>query len=169
MKKFMRFTPLFIFAALVGVFLQQLGKDTQYMPSALVGNPLPSFSLVELSSNQVVTNEVLPKSPYLINFWGTWCPACSFEHEYLMTLQQQGVNIVGVDYKDETAAAITWLNERGDPYSHVLLDEMGVFGVEMGVTGAPETFVVDSNGVVVYRHQGIVNEAVWLLMQEYFK
>lgn len=169
MKKWIVFAPLFIFAALAGVFFQQLGKDTEYMPSALVGNPLPKMSLVDLHSNQIVTNTELPQGPYLINFWGTWCPACSYEHEYLMTLASQGVDIVGIDYKDEVEAAKQWLIEKGDPYSHVLLDEMGVFGVDMGVTGAPETFVIDSSGTVVYRHQGIVNESVWVSMQEYYK
>lgn len=169
MKKLMFFLPLIAFSILGSVFFLQLGKDTQYMPSALIDKPLPNVSLVDLHSNQIVTNESLPKKPYLINFWGTWCPACSVEHNYLMALADQGVPIVGIDYKDETSEAIKWLEERGDPYTHVLLDELGNFGVDMGVTGAPETFVVNSNGVVVYRHQGVVDDVVWKSMKAYFK
>ncbi|MFT2110287.1 DsbE family thiol:disulfide interchange protein [Marinomonas sp. 2405UD68-3] len=169
MKKLLVFLPLFIFAILAGIFFLQLGKDTQYMPSALIDKPLPNVALVNLETNQIVKNNGLPKGPYLINFWGTWCPACSIEHDYLMALSEQNVPIVGIDYKDETDAAIKWLQDRGNPYTHVLLDELGNFGVDMGVTGAPETFVVDSKGIVVYRHQGVVDATVWKTMKEYFK
>ncbi|MCZ2723327.1 DsbE family thiol:disulfide interchange protein [Marinomonas sp. 15G1-11] len=169
MKKLLVFIPLLVFAVLGSIFFMQLGKDTQYMPSALIDKPLPSVSLVDLHTNGIVTNDGLPSGPYLINFWGTWCPACSIEHNYLMALSEQGVPIVGIDYKDETSEAIKWLQERGDPYSHVLLDELGNFGVNMGVTGAPETFVVNSSGVVVYRHQGVVDDVVWETMKGYFK
>lgn len=169
MKKIALFLPFLVFALLAGVFFSQLGKDTQYMPSALIGKPLPDFSLVDLETNKLVKKNDLEKGGYLINFWGTWCPACSFEHDYLMTLASQGINIVGIDYKDDTQEAIKWLEEKGDPYSVVLLDEMGNFGVDMGVTGAPETFVVNSQGEITYRHQGIVNADVWQTMKGYLK
>ena len=78
MKKIALFLPFLVFALLAGVFFSQLGKDTQYMPSALIGKPLPEFSLVELNSNKVMTKDDLGKGGFLINFWGTWCPACSF-------------------------------------------------------------------------------------------
>lgn len=169
MKKIALFLPFLVFALLAGVFFSQLGKDTQYMPSALIGKPLPEFSLVELSSNKVMTKSDLGEGAFLINFWGTWCPACSFEHDYLMKLASEGINIVGIDYKDETQEAIKWLDEKGDPYSYVLLDELGNFGIDMGVTGAPETFVVNAKGHITYRHQGIVNEEVWQIMKEYLR
>lgn len=169
MKKVALFMPFLVFALLAGVFFSQLGKDTQYMPSALIGKTLPDFSLVSLETNKVMNKQDLGEQGFLINFWGTWCPACSFEHDYLMKLASEGINIVGIDYKDETPAAIKWLDEKGDPYSVVLLDELGNFGVDMGVTGAPETFVVNAEGVVTYRHQGIVNEQVWQEMKGYLK
>lgn len=169
MKRVLLFVPVMIFALLAGVFFHMIGKDNQYMPSALVGQPLPEVKLVELYSGNLKTTDALPKGPYLINFWGTWCPACSYEHEYLMSLAENGVPIVGIDYKDEITEAKKWLSEKGNPYALVLLDEVGHFGVDMGVTGAPETFVVDSNGVVTYRHQGIVNEQVWGTLQEFMK
>ncbi len=156
-----------MFALLAGVFLAQLGKDSQYMPSALIGNPMPDFTLVDLETDQLMTKNNLGSESYLVNFWGTWCPACSYEHEYLMTLSRQGVRIVGIDYKDDTQEAIKWLQEKGNPYTHVLLDEIGKFGIDMGVTGAPETFVVNSEGIVTYRHQGIVNDQVWQEMKEF--
>ena len=161
MKKILFFIPFLVFVALGVVFYQQLGKDTEYMPSALVGKNVPEFKLVNMESDTVVSNGDMPNEPYLLNFWATWCPSCSAEHAYLGELAEQGVNIVGVDYKDETLAAKKWLAERGNPYSLVLLDEMGRFGVDMGITGAPETFVVSAEGKILYRHQGVVDAEVW--------
>lgn len=169
MKKLLFFIPLIAFIALGVVFYQQLGKDTEYMPSALVGQPIPEFKLVDMASDSVVSNGAMPDEPYLLNFWATWCPSCSAEHAYLGELAEQGVNIVGIDYKDETPAAKQWLAERGNPYSLVLLDEMGKFGVDMGITGAPETFVVSATGEILYRHQGVVNEEVWQTLKEYMQ
>ncbi|CUB03046.1 DsbE family thiol:disulfide interchange protein [Marinomonas fungiae] len=161
MKKILFFIPFLVFVALGVVFYQQLGKDTEYMPSALVGKNVPEFKLVNMESDTVVSNGDMPNEPYLLNFWATWCPSCSAEHAYLGELAEQGVNIVGVDYKDEPPAAKKWLAERGNPYSLVLLDEMGRFGVDMGITGAPETFVVSAEGKILYRHQGVVDAEVW--------
>lgn len=169
MKKLLFFIPFIAFVALGVVFYQQLGKDTQYMPSALIGKPMPEFKLINMDMDAVVDNTAMPNEPYLLNFWATWCPSCSAEHAYLGELAQQGVNIVGVDYKDETPAAKKWLAEKGNPYSLVLLDEMGHFGVDMGITGAPETFVVSAEGTVLYRHQGVVDPEVWQTLKEYMQ
>lgn len=169
MKKLLFFLPLALFVALGVVFYQQLGKNTEYMPSALIGKPVPEFKLINLDDDTVTTNEGLPEGPYLMNFWATWCPSCSVEHAYLGELAEQGVNIVGIDYKDETPAARDWLAQRGNPYSLVLTDEMGHFGVDMGITGAPETFVVGSDGNVLYRHQGVVNAEVWQTLKGYMQ
>lgn len=169
MKKFLFFIPFIAFVALGVVFYEQLGKDTKYMPSALVGQSLPAFQLVDMSADKVVSNEAMPNEPYLLNFWATWCPSCSAEHAYLGELAAQGVNIVGIDYKDETPAAKQWLAERGNPYSLVLLDEMGNFGVDMGITGAPETFVVSAAGKILYRHQGVVDEKVWQTLKGFMQ
>lgn len=169
MKKLLFFIPFVVFLALGIMFYQQLGKDAQYMPSALIGKPVPEFQLVDLETDTVVDNSALPQEPYLMNFWATWCPSCSAEHAYLGELAEQGVNIVGIDYKDDTPAARQWLAERGNPYSLVLTDEMGHFGVDMGITGAPETFVIDADGTVLYRHQGVVNAEVWQTLQGYMQ
>lgn len=169
MKKLFFFIPLVIFLALGAVFYQQLGKDTEYMPSALIGQSVPSFQLINLKNDTVVDNSALPKTPYLMNFWATWCPSCSAEHAYLGELAEQGVTIVGIDYKDDTPAARKWLAERGNPYALVLTDEMGHFGVDMGITGAPETFVISASGEILYRHQGVVNEQVWQTLKGYME
>lgn len=163
------FIPFLLFLILGITFYFQLGKDTQYMPSALIGQGVPEFALISLESDQIITQVDLPNTPYLINFWGTWCPACHVEHPFLKALANEGVVIVGIDYKDEKALAEKWLEEKGNPYQMVLMDEVGHFGVNMGVTGAPETFVVDRLGVIVYRLQGVVNERNWPIIQGYLK
>ncbi|WP_421855124.1 DsbE family thiol:disulfide interchange protein [Marinomonas sp.] len=169
MRKLLFFVPLAVFLVLGVVFYLQLGKDTQYMPSALVGKKVPEFTLVSLQDDQVYTHKDLPKTPYLINFWGTWCPACHVEHPFLMQLANSGVLIVGIDYKDQKGLAEQWLEQKGNPYQAILMDEIGNFGVDMGVTGAPETFVVDRSGIVVYRHQGVINAENWPEIKGYMK
>lgn len=169
MRKILLFIPLVLFLVLGAIFYQQLGKNTQYMPSALVGEKVPDFTLVSLETDQLVTQEDLPDGPYLINFWGTWCPACHLEHPFLIELADEGVIIIGIDYKDEKNLAQQWLVQKGNPYANVLMDEIGHFGVDMGVTGAPETFVVDRSGVIVYRHQGVINAQNWPVIKGHLK
>lgn len=169
MRKLLFFVPLAVFLVLGVVFYLQLGKDTQYMPSALVGKKVPEFTLVSLLDDQVYTHKDLPNTPYLINFWGTWCPACHVEHPFLMELVNSGVPIIGIDYKDQKGLAEQWLEQKGNPYQVILIDEIGNFGVDMGVTGAPETFVVDRSGMVVYRHQGVINAENWPEIKGYMK
>ena len=169
MRKTVFFMPFIVFLVLGAVLYSLLGKDTQYMPSALVGQKVPNFTLVSLESDQVITQNDLPNEPYLINFWGTWCPACHTEHPFLMTLANEGVVIVGIDYKDQKNLAEQWLTEKGNPYQNILMDEIGRFGVDLGVTGAPETFVVDSSGVIVYRLQGVLNAQNWPILKSYLR
>jgi len=169
MRKILLFIPLVLFLVLGAIFYLQLGKNTQYMPSALVGEKVPDFTLVSLETDQLVTQEDLPDGPYLINFWGTWCPACHLEHSFLVELADEGVIIIGIDYKDEKNLAQQWLAQKGNPYVNVLMDEIGHFGVDMGVTGAPETFVVDRSGMIVYRHQGVINAQNWPVIKGHLK
>jgi cytochrome c biogenesis protein CcmG/thiol:disulfide interchange protein DsbE len=169
MRKILLFIPLVLFLVLGAIFYLQLGKNAQYMPSALVGEKVPDFTLVSLETDQLVTQEDLPDGPYLINFWGTWCPACHLEHPFLVELADEGVIIIGIDYKDEKNLAQQWLVQKGNPYANVLMDEIGHFGVDMGVTGAPETFVVDRSGMIVYRHQGVINAQNWPVIKGHLK
>ncbi|MCV2401359.1 DsbE family thiol:disulfide interchange protein [Marinomonas sp. C2222] len=169
MKKLVRFLPFIIFISLGVIFYSQLGKNSQELPSALVGKKVPDFKLVSLVENTLQTNSDLPKEAYLINFWGTWCPACHLEHPFLNQLALQGVTILGIDYKDDAEQARQWLSEKGNPYIDVLMDETGVFGLDMGVTGAPETFIIDSNGIVVHRHQGPLNAQNWSTIKGFLK
>ena len=99
--------------------------------------------------------------PLLLNVWATWCPTCRAEHQYLRQLALEGVRVVGVNYKDNRQQANAWLRELGNPYIINLDDGDGMFGLDLGVYGAPETFLIDGNGVIRYRHAGELNAEVW--------
>ena len=163
MKRFLLFLPLLI-ALVVGVVrFAGIGKDPTKLESALVGKPVPEFSLKDLHNADVVLDQSLFRGQVtLLNVWGTWCPACKDEHDDLMWLaEEKGVNIIGLNYKDNREDALLWLDRLGDPYRKIIYDPRGTLGFDLGVYGAPETFVIDAEGVVRYRHVGVVNKAVW--------
>ncbi|GAA5101536.1 DsbE family thiol:disulfide interchange protein [Wohlfahrtiimonas larvae] len=154
-------------AALMGVFgffFITLGNDPSKLPSQLEGKPLPEFSASKLSAPgsiaQILTNEDI-KGPALVNIWATWCPTCRDEHETLNVLKTQGINIYGVNYKDDPKLAYEWLQNLGNPYLFNFLDMSGAVGIELGVYGAPETFFVDKNNVIQYRHVGAILPDIW--------
>jgi cytochrome c biogenesis protein CcmG/thiol:disulfide interchange protein DsbE len=155
--------PLLGFLVLVGFLLRGLFSDPTELSSALVGKPVPAFTVPDIYDTQKIHSEqVLTGRPMLLNVWATWCPTCRAEHDYLNKLAAQGVYIVGLNYKDDSRSkAVNWLNTLGDPYQLNLFDESGRVAIEFGVYGAPETFVIDAQGRIRYRHVGDVNERVW--------
>jgi cytochrome c biogenesis protein CcmG/thiol:disulfide interchange protein DsbE len=162
------FIPLIIFAVLAAVFyavLQQEDYDPQALPSALVGQAMPEFQLETLEVNNQQANVITQKSllgdVYLLNVWATWCISCKVEHPYLNKLAEQGVKIIGLNYKDDRAKAIDWLNKLGNPYKTVIYDPEGILGLDLGVYGAPETYLVDKAGVIRFKFVGIVDDKVW--------
>ncbi len=161
-KTWLYLTPFFIFMFLAGFLLQGLFSDPRELESALVGRPVPQFQLPDLyDPEKLHDSRAIAKGPLLLNVWATWCPTCRAEHDYLNKLAADGVQIVGLNYKDEPAKARRWLAELGDPYRINLLDERGLLALDLGVYGAPETYLIDAGGVIRYRHVGDVNERVW--------
>jgi cytochrome c biogenesis protein CcmG/thiol:disulfide interchange protein DsbE len=163
MKRALMFLPVLV-AVAFGIFLYAgLGEDPQELESALIGKPVPAFELQDLQNpDRTLTPEVFRGQVSLLNVWGTWCPACRDEHEDLMWLaEDRGIPVIGLNYKDNRAQALQWLQTLGDPYSVNLFDPSGSLGFDLGVYGAPETYVVDAEGIVRYRHVGVVNEKVW--------
>lgn len=155
--------PLFLFVV-VGLFLGLgLRSDPSILDSALIGKTVPSFKLQDIYEPNKTHDDltVFRGKPMLLNVWATWCPTCRAEHSYLNKLAGQGMFIVGLNYKDDRDKAITWLNELGDPYQVSLFDGDGMLGLDMGVYGAPETYLINSDGVIKYRHVGNVNEQIW--------
>ena len=155
------FVPLMLFAVLAVFLFRGLALDPSEMPSALIDRPLPAFSLPRLGEANRLTEEDLKGRPALLNVWATWCPSCRVEHPYLQTLADQGVLIYGLNYKDKDADALRWLDALGDPYTFNIVDREGTLGVDLGVYGAPETYLLDADGIVRYRHVGVVDEGVW--------
>ena len=162
------FAPLLVFAVLAVVFMslskrQLVGDyDPSELPSALLGKPVPEFSLPDLhDAERLHGHAAINGKGTLLNVWATWCVACRVEHPYLNTLRERGIRIIGVNYKDDRPAAIEWLQRLGDPYAFSVFDDRGDFGLALGVYGAPETYVVDEQGIVRYRHVGILDQRVW--------
>jgi cytochrome c biogenesis protein CcmG/thiol:disulfide interchange protein DsbE len=169
MPRLKLFLPLAAFVLLSLLLFRGLSLDPTSLPSALVGKPLPDFELEELHSGEILSRQDIIGEPMLVNIWATWCYSCRVEHPYLLELAAQGVRIIGLNYKDDGVKAIAWLKDLGDPYALTLADSEGMLGLDMGVYGAPETYVVDANGVVQFRHVGVVDAQVWQsLLAEWF-
>jgi len=158
------FIPLGVFALimLVGYVGFSL-EDRHQLPSALLGKPFPEFSAPLLYDRQtrVGRNDILG-FPTLVNVWATWCPTCKAEHSELMRIAAASdVRLIGVNYKDSGVKARRWLADYGDPYDINIVDVDGALGVELGVYGAPETFLLDADGKIVYKRVGDVNPRIW--------
>ncbi len=151
MKRKVLLIPLIIFLAIAAALLWQLarnaeGDDPTNLESALIGKPVPKFRLESLDNpGQFYQADVLTQGkPVLLNVWATWCPTCRAEHQYLNQLSAQGIRVVGMNYKDDRQKAISWLKELGNPYALSLFDGDGMLGLDLGVYGAPETFLIDA-------------------------
>jgi len=155
------FLPLGMFAVLSLLLFRGLSLDPQALPSALIDRPLPGFSLPALDDGRTLDASVLGGEPALLNVWATWCVSCRVEHPYLQQLADQGVPIYGLNYKDDPALARQWLSQLGDPYRLTIVDQQGRLGLDLGVYGAPETYLVDAAGVVRHRHVGVIDERIW--------
>lgn len=168
MNKKIFYIPLVLFLLLAVALMWQLsrnadGDDPTRLESALIGKPVPLFTLEALDTpGKTWDQSVLANGkPLLLNVWATWCPTCRAEHHYLNTLAEKGVRVVGLNYKDDRAKAVNWLNTLGNPYALSLYDGSGMLGLDLGVYGAPETFLIDGKGIIRYRHAGDLNARVW--------
>mgnify|MGYP006143737007 FL=1 len=162
-KRLLLLLPTLIAFAL-GIFLYQgIGQDPNKMESSLIGQPLPNFNgQTLLSPSRTVTQVDMLGQPALINVWATWCPTCRAEHEFLVGIaKQDNVRIFGVNYHDQRTAAQQWLQELGNPYVFSVFDPKGVLGIDLGVVGAPETYLIDAKGVVIDKLIGELNERTW--------
>ncbi|ELA08573.1 periplasmic protein thiol-disulfide oxidoreductase DsbE [Moraxella macacae 0408225] len=150
--------PLVVFLVVIVLFYTRLGKDTTVVTSTMLNKSLPNFSLPMLQQpDKLLSVQDLPKTPYILNVWGSWCITCRIEHPFLLQMADQGIPIVGINYKDETANALNYLHEHKDPFV-LNVQDSGSYGIELGLTGAPESFVVDSTGVVRQHIIGEINE-----------
>jgi len=154
-----------VFAALAGILYVGVkhSPDKSTMVSALLGKPAPAFELPVLGdASKKFSSRQLAGRPWVMNVWGTWCGECRIEHEALLAIARQNrVPLVGLNWRDEDSAALEWLSQLGNPYTVVAVDGDGRTAIDFGVYGAPETFFVDANGIVQYRHVGAMTPEVW--------
>ena len=162
MARIKLFVPLLIFIVLAVFLLNGLERDPNAMPSALIDRPIPEFLLPVLGDeNKQVDRQLFQGQPALLNVWATWCISCRVEHPFLNHLAQQGIRIIGLNYKDDVVEANKWLSDKGNPYVLSIVDSTGRMGLDLGVFGAPETYVIDSTGTIRYKHVGVVDDRVW--------
>lgn len=148
--------PLVIFLLLSGFLAVGLKLDPRKLPSPLIGKPAPAFSLTDLRDpSRVIHSETLWGAPVLVNVWASWCSSCRQEHRILTEIAKRpGVRIIGLDYKDSRTEANRWLETLGNPYDQILFDQDGRTAIDWGVYGVPETFLIDSEGIIIHKFTG---------------
>lgn len=163
MKRAKLFVPLAAFVALSGLLYAGFSlEDPHRLPSALVGQAFPGFSLPSLHATSLQTEKLFEGRVTLVNVWATWCPTCKAEHaELTRIVEETGIPLIGIVYKDDPAAARQWLQRYGDPYEQHVVDREGLLAIDLGVYGAPESFLVDAAGTIVHKRVGDVNRRVW--------
>lgn len=157
--------PFVAFVALAVLFVVGLNpkRDIRAIPSPLIGKPAPSIALTDvMDPNRPVTNAAFKGQIYIVNVWGTWCEQCREEHDELLTIaQQKVVPIIGLVYMDQRDNAKQWLEQLGNPYTVVAFDTDGRTAIDWGVYGAPETFLVDGRGRIIYKFISPMTPEVW--------
>jgi len=160
-SRWLAILPMVALLALGGLFyFYALKRDPQVQPQALVGKMVPDLNLPTLVEGQPVRiRELAAEGPMVLNLFASWCAPCEIEHPILMGLRGQGVRVVGVAYKDAPPNTQAFLTRLGNPYATVLVDRDGRAGVELGVTGVPETYVIGRDGTVLAKHTGPLDQA----------
>ena len=155
--------PLVLFIGLVAFLLIGLHRDPHEVPSPLINKSAPDFQLQQLNEPaKTISAKEMRGKVWLLNFWGTWCVACREEHPILVKYSKtNAVPIYGVDYKDDRAAAMQMLAEEGNPYTMTLSDPEGRTSIDYGVYGAPESYLIDKQGVIRFKQIGPITDEVW--------
>ena len=155
--------PLGVFLLIGIAFAIGLTKDPRRMSSQLIDKAVPEFALTELyNESEILSQEMFKGQVSLINVFGSWCVACNVEHPVLMEIAERNeVILIGMDWRDERVKAKRWLAKRGNPYSKVIFDNESVLAITLGVTGAPESFIIDKLGKIRYKHVGVISPEIW--------
>ena len=162
MNRVTHFLPFIFFISLIVLLFSFLDKDEDQLRSVLLDKSFPDFSLPKLESQETVTGQDFSELPLLLNVWATWCIACRVEHPFLMQLKEESVvKIYGLNYKDQREKALKLLDQIGNPYEFSIFDQKGKLALDLGVYGAPETFLIDEKGVIRVRHVGVLTKEVW--------
>ena len=155
--------PIIVFAIMIPVFLIGLNRDPTELPSPYIGKTGPQFELPRLlDAQQTVGSADYAGNIALINVWATWCVGCRQEHDFLLKLAAENdLSIYGINWRDRREDAVSWLDQLGNPYVASGFDADGRVGIDWGVYGAPETFLIDADGTVLYKHISPLNQTVW--------
>lgn len=154
--------PVVVLLGLLALFAMGLTLDPSKVPSPLISKPAPAFELPVLDGQgAVLTQGELKGQALLVNYWASWCTPCLQEHPLLMELSRAGVKIIGINYKDEPQAARQWLARHGNPFALIAQDLQGTAGLDWGVYGVPETFVLDAQGVIRHKQIGPLTREAW--------
>jgi cytochrome c biogenesis protein CcmG/thiol:disulfide interchange protein DsbE len=155
--------PLVAVVILIPILILGLRSDPSELPSQYLGKPAPQFSLPTLKDpSKTLSTADLKGQVSLVNIWATWCGGCRTEHGFLMELSRTNtIPIYAIDWRDNRPDALNFMNQLGDPYVASGFDEDGRVGIDWGAYGAPETFLIDAEGMVVYRFTGPLNRALW--------
>ncbi|MDD5035545.1 MAG: DsbE family thiol:disulfide interchange protein [Methylococcaceae bacterium] len=152
--KLLLILPALLMTTLVLMYWRGMSVDPNTLPSPSLGKPMPAFSLPDLADPAHLLTETDLQGPAILNVWASWCIACREENPYLLELSHEGYRIYGVDYLDRNEDALAWLAREGDPFGKVIVDAEGKLGQTLGLIGAPETYAIDAQGIVVFRHVG---------------
>ena len=155
--------PLIAVVVLIPILILGLNTDPSKLPSPYIGKPAPQFELPGLKDpSTTVSTANLKGRMTLVNIWATWCVGCRAEHAYLMQLAEQGaIPIYGINWRDTREQALNWLTQLGDPYVASGFDADARVGIDWGAYGAPETFLVSPEGIVLFRFAGPLNQTIW--------
>ena len=162
MKKYFLFIPLAIFCFFIVVFYFRfnIDRDPSELPSVLINQKAPIFETSSLLDNKsFISTEEFGEETIIVNFFATWCLPCREEHSNIQRLsKEKGIKVIGINFKDDSQLAIKWLKELGNPYSIVGVDSDGSIGMDWGVYGLPETFILDTNQIIKYRQVGPITD-----------
>jgi len=157
-----RFIPLALLAVTAALLGAGLTLDPRELPSPLIGKKAPAFDLASLAApDKRISANVFEGQVWILNVWASWCVSCREEHAALTTLaRSSGAPVIGLNYKDEREQALAWLERFGDPYTFSLHDREGRLGMDYGVYGVPQTFVIDHKGVIRYKRVGVLTPEI---------
>ncbi len=158
-----KFLPLVIFFVLAWFLYDGLGRDTKKLPSPLIGKSFPNLEVEDFETTEKYTTQsVLKGQITLVNVWASWCVTCRAEHQMLMKIAKtNSIQMLGINYKDTRKEGQIFLNRLGNPYDKIIFDQAGKLGLELGVYATPETFIVDSQGIIQFKRIGQLTSEIW--------